>query len=376
MSAPDDLAPVAEDLSAYLIAGAVKATQPQGARDTEARTPLQGIEDGVAAEQLGFRRVWLSERWDIKLADVLLSGIAARTSRVQVGTGLIAAPTRTPMMLAGLGATMHACYGPRFALGLGRGIEGYMQGSGLDVLGYRAFGDLIDIVRALWRGEPVTYDGPAGRLDGIRFAEVHDGPDPEIWFGTFANPRGARLVAERCDGVLLPPTLVPEATYDAVQRIRTACERIDRDPAEVRICQCVVTAPDLDEIETRSLVHGRAVGYLQYEPYGDYVAKANGWDAATVRRIRGHDQFQGLDVVADRLYHRHELLEPASLIPEQWMLDSNAYGTVDECVMSLQRFMDAGADEIATYGSTPAQNAGLIEAWRRRSRRPAVAAPV
>jgi 5,10-methylenetetrahydromethanopterin reductase len=34
----------------------------------------------------------------------------------------------------------------------------------------------------------------------------------------------------------------------------------------------------------------------------------------------------------------------------------------------LQRFRDAGADEIATYDSTPGQNAGLIEAWRARDR--------
>ena len=43
--------------------------------------PAEGIQDGVDAERLGFRRVWLSERYDIKAADVLLSGIAARTER-------------------------------------------------------------------------------------------------------------------------------------------------------------------------------------------------------------------------------------------------------------------------------------------------------
>jgi hypothetical protein len=48
------------------------------------------------------------------------------------------------------------------------------------------------------------------------------------------------------------------------------------------------------------------------------------------------------------------------------VLDCSAIGTVDECVSSLQRFIDAGADEVTTYGSTPRQNAALIEAWRRR----------
>jgi hypothetical protein len=60
------------------------------------------------------------------------------------------------------------------------------------------------------------------------------------------------------------------------------------------------------------------------------------------------------------------MLEVAAGIPDEYMEECSAFGTVEECVTSLQRFMDAGADEIATYGSTPKQNAALIEAWRRR----------
>lgn len=37
--------------------------------------------------------------------------------------------------------------------------------------------------------------------------------------------------------------------------------------------------------------------------------------------------------------------------------------SVGECVATLRRFRDAGADELVTYGSTPAQNAALASAW-------------
>jgi hypothetical protein len=57
---------------------------------------------------------------------------------------------------------------------------------------------------------------------------------------------------------------------------------------------------------------------------------------------------------------------PGSVIPWSWVLDCSAIGSVDECVTSLQRFIDAGADEVTTYGSTPRQNDALIEAWRKR----------
>jgi hypothetical protein len=70
--------------------------------------------------------------------------------------------------------------------------------------------------------------------------------------------------------------------------------------------------------------------------------------------------------MADVAFHRIELLEPARLIPDEWMQQTSALGSVPNCVAKLQQFRDAGADEIATYGSTPGQNAELIDAWRDR----------
>ncbi|MCW3010342.1 MAG: hypothetical protein JWO90_746, partial [Solirubrobacterales bacterium] len=76
-------APVVDQLSAFLIAGRVTAVTPEDARDeTGARTPAQGIQDGVDAEELGFHRVFLSERWNLKEAAVLLGAVGARTSRI------------------------------------------------------------------------------------------------------------------------------------------------------------------------------------------------------------------------------------------------------------------------------------------------------
>ena len=134
-------------------------------------------------------------------------------------------------------------------------------------------------------------------------------------------------------------------------------------PAGIRIAQCVVTAPDLGERETRELAHGRAVTYLQAPGYRDALIKVNGWDPAVVQRLADHELFRSSDVIADNRFHRAELLGPAELIPDAWMTGSCALGSVPDCVASLRRFRAAGADEIVTYGSTPRQNAGLAQAW-------------
>jgi 5,10-methylenetetrahydromethanopterin reductase len=359
-----ELAPVVEDMSAWIIAGAVSSKQEESGFDTVARTPAQGIDDGVAAERLGFRRIWISERIDIKWSDVVLSGAAARTSRLEVGTGVIDPPTRHPWITAAYAATMQACYGDRFILGLGRGEDAYFKGTGLRQASFEYMHDYIGILRKLWAGERVDYDGPVGSFDGMFFAETYHGAAPPVWFAGFAHPKGAKLIAEDCDGVLLIPNMTPPAVHDAVSRIREACDRVGRDASEIRICVPVVTAPEMDDFETRAIAHARAVTYLQYPGYGEALCTANGWDAKVLDDIRNHPKLAGLADIADRAFQRHQLLDVASAVPDEYMLDCCAIGSADECVTSLQRFIDAGADEVATYGSTPQQNAALIAAWR------------
>lgn len=95
------------------------AQRPVDSRDeTGARTPAEGIEDGVSADRLGFHRVFLSERWNLKEVAVILAAVAARTPRVELATSLVSPARRNVLHMAAFGATMHACFGTRFVLGL------------------------------------------------------------------------------------------------------------------------------------------------------------------------------------------------------------------------------------------------------------------
>jgi 5,10-methylenetetrahydromethanopterin reductase len=357
---------VLSDLSAYLIGGRVIPEGRPGRYETDARTPAQGVADGVDAERIGFRRVFLSERWNLKEAAVILSAVAARTERIEVASGIITTAARHPLHMAGMAATLQATFGPRFVLGLGRGNPGWLTGAGLEMVGYAGLADYVDILRRLWRGERVAYSGPLGDFPQLQLEDVGGLPAPPVWFGTLGQPRAARTAAACFDGVLLPPVFTPEATEAIVARLHTECERIDRDPATLRICQSVITAPDLDEVETRALAHARAVTYLDAPGYGEMLVRLNGWDPAPLARLRDHELFHDMPTtVSDLSFHRNELLGPASLVPDEWMEQSCALGPITRCVQTLRRFRAAGADEIVTYGSTPNQNAALADAWRQ-----------
>ena len=229
-AARERMDPVCDDLSAFVIAGRVKGSlEERPAFETAFRTPAQGIEDGVEAERLGFRRVFAAERLDLKEPAALLGGIAARTSRLGVGTGLIGAGTRHPLHLATLGATMHAAYGERFVLGLGRGVPAYVPGGDIS---FEAFADTCTILKRLWAGERVDYDGPAGSFGELRMLDRYEGRPPEIWYGGFGLRRCAKTIARTpaIDGLLIPAPMTAEAVAKVVSTLRTECERADRDP--------------------------------------------------------------------------------------------------------------------------------------------------
>jgi hypothetical protein len=99
-------------------------------------------------------------------------------------------------------------------------------------------------------------------------------------------------------------------------------------------------------------------------PYSTSLMRANGWPESKAAEIANHAVIKRHSDVPDRGLHRVDLLDPASLVPDEWMLDANALGTAREVVQSLRRFREAGADEVCLYGSTPKQNAEVIARWR------------
>ena len=134
-----------------------------------------------------------------------------------------------------------------------------------------------------------------------------------------------------------------------------------REGAIKRVCRGEWAGAGAGSVVCRDDTHCITVGNN-----GTILATANGWDLETVNRMRNHEQFQNLDRAADLTFHRHQMAGPASVLPWSWIEDCCAIGSPQECATSLQRFIDAGADEVTTYGSTPRQNAALIAAWRER----------
>jgi len=356
LTTSEDLDPVVEDMSAYIQGGRVHSA-------------AAAIDDAVTAERLGLRRIWLSERYDLKEAGALLGGMAARTTRLGLGTAALFPGSRPPILTAALGATMQSAYGSRFTLGLGRSMGEYISNANMRAISFQELRDYADMFRRLWRGEWVDYDGPIGSFEGLHMADTYDGPPPEIYSVMLGGPKACKVAASPLfDGVYLQPFLTVEAVHNAVTWIREECERIGRDFSTLRIVQPMISAPELPDEQARAYMHARMVTYIGQPGMVDVYGRLNGWDTSLADPVRNHEMFRDDPDRVDHRFHREDLMEVAKLVPDEWMYETSLAGSIEDCVARMQAYRDTGVDEISTYGSTPAENAALIGAWRAHTR--------
>jgi F420-dependent oxidoreductase-like protein len=113
------------------------------------------------ADRLGFHSVWTAEAYGSD-AVTPATWIAASTERINVGTGIMQMPARTPAMAAMTATTLDQLSGGRFLMGIGasgpqvvEGWHGVPYGNAL-----RRTREYIEIVRAIWaRERPLEHEG-------------------------------------------------------------------------------------------------------------------------------------------------------------------------------------------------------------------------
>ncbi|MFF5263858.1 LLM class flavin-dependent oxidoreductase [Actinomadura viridis] len=130
-----------------------------------------------AAEEAGFHSVWFIDhlappaRRDLDLLDAwtVATAVAMRTERLRVGHLVLCAEFRHPAMLAKMAAGLDIISGGRLELGMGWGsVARELVDYGFTDPGpaarARRLAETIDILRLLWTGEPVDFDGEHWRL--------------------------------------------------------------------------------------------------------------------------------------------------------------------------------------------------------------------
>ncbi len=178
----------------------------------------------LAAESFGFVGAltptgpWCDDAW------ITTAALAQRTERLKF---LVAfrPGVMSPTLAAQMAATYQFHTGGRLLLNVvtgGDDAEQHAYGDWLDKGGrYERCAEFLQIVRGLWSGEPVDFEGQHLQVERAALGRIPD-PLPEIYFGG-SSPAALDVAARHVDAYLTwgePPDLVAEK----VARVRALAE--------------------------------------------------------------------------------------------------------------------------------------------------------
>jgi probable F420-dependent oxidoreductase len=161
---------------------------------------------------------------------VALASAAAATSRIGLGTMVLANDFRHPAMLAKEAATLDLLSGGRLELGLGAGwlrSEYDAAGLALDPAGVRIsrLEEAIQVIRGLWSGEALSFAGRHYTIAGLRLAPL-PARRPPLFLGG-GHERMLTLAGRHADsvGLLTSSVASGELVADPAERAPAAVER-------------------------------------------------------------------------------------------------------------------------------------------------------
>ncbi len=232
------------------------------------------------AERAGYDSVWVGDSITSKPRMeplTAMAAVAARTSRVKIGTAVLLNALRHPVHLAHAAATIDNISGGRTILGLGAG----RSNNRMFVNEHAAVGvpiqeragrmeESIRVMRALWTGEPVSSSGEFYPLQEVALEPAPVQTSIPLWISSNWVRRGLARVAELGDAWI---TNVPSVDlFDRCwERIEQCAGETGRDPAGIG--RCLYISVNLNDDTGAALAEGDQYMQAYYSVPYDIISK-------------------------------------------------------------------------------------------------------
>jgi probable F420-dependent oxidoreductase len=265
---------------------------------------------GEEIERLGFDVLFFRDHvlWHSAVLDpfTILGALAARTSRVRLGPGVLLLPLRSPVLVAKAIASLDFISSGRAILGIGIGGEfpKEFEACGIPVSerGRRA-DEGIEAIRTLWTRSPATYTGQFVRFeDVVMEPRPAQAPHPPIWVG--GRSEAALRRAGRLGDGWFAYFVTPPQFREGLEKIGRDLDARERPPSsfEAGVVIYIHVAPSREEAERHT------ARYLSAEYRQSFA----------------------------RLVERY-----------------CAVGPVDDCAETIARFLEAGARHVTLIPACP-----------------------
>ncbi len=210
---------------------------------SHAQTIRNVVDEGVLAEQVGVDFFGIGEHhtdeFPMPAADVVLAAIAARTTRMHVGSAVTVLSSDDPVRVFQRFSTLNAISNGRAEVVLGRGssIDSFPL-FGYDLANYEdLFEEKVNLFAELLKGSPVTWQGrlrpSLNGQDVVPYTE--SGPFP-TWIGVGGSPQSVIRAARYGFSLMLAIIGGSPARFRPFSRLYLqALEKFGREPMPVGV---------------------------------------------------------------------------------------------------------------------------------------------
>jgi F420-dependent oxidoreductase-like protein len=309
------------------------------------------------AEELGYDSVWSAEAYGSD-AITPLAFLAAKTSRIKLGTGIMQLAARTPANAAMSAATIDAMAGGgRFIAGLGVSgpqiVEGwYGQPWGKP---YYRVKDYVTIMRKIFKREgpvthegreislPYTGEGSAGLAKPLK-SILHMNPDIPIYLATGGESM-VKLTAEIADG-WLPMGFVPGAMEEYRPWLEEGFRRAGGGKSLKNFAIHASVHVEIDNdvkgalarLKPEAALYVGGMGHRTKNFHNDIMVRRGFGDAAA--RIQ-------------ELFLAHRKEEAIAAVPDEWVDLKSLVGPPARIRERYRAWEDSGADSLTVRSRQP-----------------------
>jgi F420-dependent oxidoreductase-like protein len=320
-------------------------------------------------EKAGLDRVWVAEAYGFDGVS-MMGYLAAKTERVEIGSGILPLYSRTPTLLAMTAAGIDALSGGRCVLGIGASgpqvIEGF-HGIPYDKPLARTR-EIVDICRQVWKREVVTHDGtcytlplPEGQGTGLGKPLkliTHPVRDRIPIYIASLGAKNVELTAEVAEG-WLPVFYIPERAADVWgEPLKAGAAKRAADLPPLEICAGgIVSIGEGPEVEgLRELGRPMAALYI-----GGMGAKGKNFYNELLRRYGWEQEAEEIQ----DLYLGGNKADAAAKVPAELLEKTSLCGPEGYVKERLAAYEEAGVSvlQVTPVGPDPAAIIDKLKAW-------------
>jgi 5,10-methylenetetrahydromethanopterin reductase len=285
------------------------------------------LELAKAAEALGYHSFWLSEGYHSRSAIVRATLIAAATSKIKIGLGILSPHTKHPALLAMEAASLDEVARDRVILGVGRVLNG-LRKHAIDSKGtIEVVKESIDIIRGFFSGEQFQYDGSRFKIasPGSRLDLEPRGKVP-VYVGA-TGPEMLRLAGQYADGILFNYPCTPGFIRYATPIIEEGLARAGRKLDDFNVAAYLLVSVDENEADAVNAAKRFIVQKLPTR-HSNMLRHA-GVTQAEMSAVRNSVQRLGL-------------VKAAAVVDDDVVRKVAIAGTPDQVTQSLRAFLGTG----------------------------------